>query len=662
VTNYSAESLYSLLPAVYRRRDLALGLPLRDLVMILAEQAEIVEQDIARLYENQFIETCESWVAPYIGDLIGVRGNSPTGVSRRAEVANTIGYRRRKGTAANLEQLAHDIFAKPARVVEFFELLATTQYLNHIRWHNLRTPDIRDANAMELLDGPFDTAAHTVDVRRIAIRRGRHNIPNIGLFLWRLTAYPLRDITPSLVDDATGRHFTLNVLGLDEPLFNHPVTETSAAQIAGELNVPGVIRRRALNHDPASYYGSGLSLEIETDDGPVPVDKILPCDLSDFARPLPAGRVAVDPKSGRLAFPADEAPPAGVRATYYYGFSDDLGGGQYDRLDSFVEFSADTLFSVGLDGVGASTINEALDQWGGVGSAIIEITDSRTYREDIDRAIPADSRLEIRAANKTRPTLVLNTPLRITGAENSSFTLNGLLISDRPVQVSGNVNQVRLLHCTLAPGSSRHADSTPAPSLVVDALEPDVTIEQSILGEVRASVDSQFRISDSILDVAGRETSAYAGPGGAGGTLVVVRCTIRGAVHTREMSLGENSLFLDPVIAERRQQGCMRFSFVAPGSRTPRRYRCQPGIPEGAADLAGLTARLTPRFTSMTYGDPGYFQLIRGNPDEIRKGTEDGSEMGVFSRLRLPQREDYLRLRLDEYLRLGLEAGIYFAN
>jgi hypothetical protein len=46
-------------------------------------------------------------------------------------------------------------------------------------------------NPLELIDTPFDTAAHTVDVRRIANRRGKHNIPNVGIFLWRLQAYPL---------------------------------------------------------------------------------------------------------------------------------------------------------------------------------------------------------------------------------------------------------------------------------------------------------------------------------------------------------------------------------------------------------------------------------------------------------------------------------------
>ena len=59
--------------------------------------------DLAQLYDDQFIETCAPWVVPYIGDLVGARGvKSVTGTAFRARayVANTIGYRRRKGTAS----------------------------------------------------------------------------------------------------------------------------------------------------------------------------------------------------------------------------------------------------------------------------------------------------------------------------------------------------------------------------------------------------------------------------------------------------------------------------------------------------------------------------------------------------------------------------------
>ena len=144
------ERLYRLLPAIYRLRDAAAREPLRALVAAFAGEIAALEEDVAQLYDDQFIETCAPWVAPYIGDLVGYRplhGVVPRVASPRAEVANTIAYRRRKGTALMLEQLAADVTGWPAHAVEFFERLATTQYMKHIRLHALATAELRDLTA-----------------------------------------------------------------------------------------------------------------------------------------------------------------------------------------------------------------------------------------------------------------------------------------------------------------------------------------------------------------------------------------------------------------------------------------------------------------------------------------------------------------------------------
>jgi hypothetical protein len=67
----SADQFFALLPAVYRTRDAANGGALQALFRVMAAQSDIVEQNIRQLYDDQFIETCDSWVIPYIGDLIG---------------------------------------------------------------------------------------------------------------------------------------------------------------------------------------------------------------------------------------------------------------------------------------------------------------------------------------------------------------------------------------------------------------------------------------------------------------------------------------------------------------------------------------------------------------------------------------------------------------
>ena len=77
-----------------------------------------------------------------------------------------------------------------------------------------------------------------------------------------------------------------------------------------------------------------------------------------------------------------------------------------------------------------------------------------------------------------------------------------------------------------------------------------------------------------------------------------------------------------------------------------------------AALEAEVETWLVPSFEAVEYGRPAYAQLRRTCPVQIRTGAEDGSEMGVYCLLKQPQREANLRLRLEEYLPIGLDAGL----
>jgi len=198
------DRLFALLPAVHRLRDADNGYPLKALLRVIAEQVNVVEDDITQLYDNQFIETAADWAVPYIGDLVGYRPVADAGLPAdapgatqprvlvpRREVANTIAWRRRKGTLALLEELANGIAGWPARAVEFFRLLGWTQNVNHLHLHRHRTADLRHMESQDLLGGPFERIAHSVDLRRPDSRhtRGRFDIPSVEVFVWRLRSY-----------------------------------------------------------------------------------------------------------------------------------------------------------------------------------------------------------------------------------------------------------------------------------------------------------------------------------------------------------------------------------------------------------------------------------------------------------------------------------------
>jgi hypothetical protein len=725
---HNAEDLYNLLPAIYRIRDEEGAGALLALAGVFAKQANIVERDIAQLHENCFIETCEEWVVPYIGDLLGVRGLHPithATFSLRARVANTLAYRRRKGTAAMLEQLARDTTGWPAHAVEFFELLGTTQNYNHLRPHNVITPDLRRTDVLELLDTPFDEIAHTVDVRHIASRRGKHNIPNVGLFLWRLQDYPLTSVTARAVADPADRHFTFSPLGLDAPLFNSPQPEIEITHLAEETNVPGELRRRALYDELEArregktattlYFGPApvLRVFVNGEAKAVKAEEILICDLSAWHIPdatktytladgtkilLPI-RVAVDPALGRMTFPT--APPVNqALVDYSYGFSGDVGGGPYDRSDSIrglrtldgeEAFLEKVQWRVGVSQILPavpnkifSTMANAVAAWnqqpaGTIGA--IALLDSRTYAENLMGAdkveVAEGSQLMIFAADLGKKGKKgKNQPLRaavpkeqrphlrgdisvvgtapVKSEAPGELILNGLLIEGDLTVLVGHLGSLRVDHCTLVPGHGGLNANGANDELVV-------RVERTICGAINlpASV-KQLRVNESIVD--GDGGAAIQAPGALAD---LQASTFFGNVHSKMLESG-NSIFMEKVSAQLRQAGCVRFCFLPDDSITPRRYRCQPDLAlqdvKDPAAQEAIRLRIKPSFTSNAYGQPGYAQLKFTVPSEITSGADDGAEMGAFYFLKQPQREANLRASLDEYLRFGLEAGIFYAT
>lgn len=717
------DRLYELLPVVHRVRDAAEGHPLRALLRVIGEQVAVVEDDIARLYDNWFIETCEDWAVPYLGDLIG---HAPVAEARglavpRREVADMLAFRRRKGTLALLERLAGATAGWPARAVEFQRLLSWAQHTRHTHPARGRTADLRDGDALDRLGGPFESVAHTVDVRRAGSRRtpGRHNLPSIGLFVWRLKVHPVTG-TPAYCSEAYGAHcYSFSALGNDTPLFTLAEPEAEPTAIAGETNLPVPIRRRALaavSGDPAApasdlYYGPGRSVVIHAPNWPakdapqpVPAERVMPADLTGWAYRVPRGHVAVDPVRGRILFPADQLPKGGVTVVYHQGFSADMGGGEYHRPLS--QPDPHTLYRVGRDaGMDAHpTINAALLKWQAEkpAAAVIEIADSGVYTEPLTIELGAGQSLQIRAADRRRPILRLldfmadrPDPFLVTGKAGSRFALDGLIVSGRGLKVlgpdpadpeamaGGDLCDVTIRHCTLVPGWSLDADCAPCrpaePSLELVDTGAMVRIRHSILGPIHAIADEVLtdpvavEVADSIIDGTAPHRPAIgdADRPPAFLRLTVARSTVIGTVGVDSIASAQDTLFLGTVRVARRQQGCIRFCYVPSGSRTPRRHVCQPDMAvraaqedpradAGAAERA--RERVRPRFDSLRYGTPAYARLAADCAEEIARGAEDESEIGAFHHLHQPQRLAALRARLDEFTPAGMDAGIILAS
>jgi hypothetical protein len=385
-----------------------------------------------------------------------------------------------------------------------------------------------------------------------------------------------------------------------------------------------------------------------------------------------------------------------VTVWFHQGFPGDLGGGPYRRRAWLIRLPADAeIIRVdnSADPGTFTTIGAALAQWAALGKpdCVIRIQDNRTYSEAITIEPAAGRFIAIEAADRMRPHLRLTQPLAITGDhDTASVTLGGLLIEGR-ITITGSLGALRLIHTTLVPNEGIAVPDpavppppgTPVrPSVTAAATRPDgrpanteLRLEAafSIMGPLRLPPHAELlALLDCIVDGAG--IAAIAGPAGNsfGPPSRIERSTVRGAVRARQIDLGSNSIFDGLVMVERQQVGCLRFSYVTEASVTPRRYRCQPDLAvrkaiEGAGSLTPaqaallrqqIAARLRPEYSNEAYGQPAYLQLHLHGAEEIATGAEDGSEMGVWCHLKQPQREANLRLRLEEYLPFGLEAGL----
>jgi len=714
------DQLYALLPAIYRIRDAENGEALYQLLSVISEQGSVLEENIRQLYDDQFIETCAPWVIPYIGDLIGANAvyEIQGAVSgRRAEVANTIGYRRRKGTLLALEQVAMDVSGLPAAAVEFFKRLITTESMHRIRPHHAACMNLRAGEELSRLGSAFDTINRTVDVRRIAPRvrtpgvpdaaslnialhgPGRFNIPDVGVFLWRWRSFEITNATASRVDD---RRYMFSPLGQNMPLFNALAPRDSFSRLTGRFDVPQPIGRREFSRNLQEFYGANKSLEIFFDGVQVDASRICCRDLSDVSDGswgcTAASMVGVDPVLGRIQLADDLPIPRQLRVSYHYGFPAEIAGGPYDRSASVPKL--DPLQFDFFAEVGSSaypTLESAIADWnkrGAGSSGLIVLPGFESFAIDLTGTVaiqlPVESHLWIVAAQVHRASAgqftytadesraVLHGNIEVVGQAASGgdpanvppagqLVLSSLWISGW-LRISDETANIQLMDCTLVPGLALNRDGTAvnpgAASIVVDAAEASLSLVRCITGPIAADNAGTTRICSSIVDSGSRCSVAYAGTDLAseGADLHIEDSTVIGKVHVRLMELASNTIFLAQLARQDRWLAALWCSRLQAGCI---RFCFLPAVVLAPRRYECLPADssqeglLLPQFVSLRYGTPSYCLLSGDVPLDVWTGADNGSQMGVYYMLQETQAVRNVQLRAQEYVPFGLETGVF---
>ncbi len=279
-----------------------------------------------------------------------------------------------------------------------------------------------------------------------------------------------------------------------------------------------------------------------------------------------------------------------------------------------------------------------------------EDADDPTIQLTLHQATPAGRRPHVRG------TITVTGTSGVTDATRGELMLDGLLVEGDVTVAAGDLGRLSLRHTTLVPGVGTVQVEIPT-SADTDNGHLTIDLSRSIVGPV-------------VLPERGPELIATASMvDGAGATAVdapatpvaLDRVTVMGTLSAQQLDASD--CVLDgQVTVERRQHGCLRFSYLTEGAVAPRRYRCQPDLAltdvTDPGQAAATTARLSPVFTSTTYGDPAYGRLDDRSDIALRTGASNGAAMGCFADLEEPQRMANLDVVLEEYLRLGLDAGV----
>jgi hypothetical protein len=672
------EKLWNLLPSIYRAEDspdFDRKGPLREMVERVGAQAAVALRSLDRLWEDQSIETCDDWAIAYLGELLSTNlVSSLDARGQRLDVAKTIYYRRRKGTVALLEELAGDITGWSARVVEFFRRMGRTRHaLDPAVGLPVAAPDprfalqraqgligartqtgaggfadLRNVHGAALTGTAFDEYFHSADVRRGRGKTGWHDIPRLGIFVWRLRSFGVQQTTP-VRDSKCPNQYTFDPTGRNVPLFAEGSREFGDQWISPEpQQMPGPISTDLLRtsfddlYRAAGRHALPASIAVYRKSGPL-YDLIPPAEIARDPRKR-SGKPWIDAERGRIVWPS--APTDGpFRVDYHCGFSSEIGAGAYDRFPSSAPVDPAPVTHV--DG-GAALAPP------GTGTLVID--DSLTYPSISDgTGIVAGA---VRAANRQRP-VVRTEPAAaawtFTGTAGGTLALGGIFLSGgTDLVLAGSFDQVILSCCTLDPGNWDPEGTPPDFGLAADG-RPLQATRLRVLGQVRRlTLDrcitgpiltqgsgevEDLRIQESIVQAARPGTNAISL---ISGEVRLSRCTLLGPAQIHRFDASECILH-DVVAVEDRQHGCVRFCAWSTGSALPRQYE---------------SVELRPRsglFASLELGRPEYAQLLPTAGGGTAEGAEDGSEMGALWRERSAIKERSLLIKYQEYLPLGLE-------
>ncbi len=388
--------------------------------------------------------------------------------------------------------------------------------------------------------------------------------------------------------------------------------------------------------------------------------------IADVLNPTPPGRLDLDPEFGLFAFAISEPPqphPAGpaptpnaVSVDVQTGSTMTIGAlpidhdralGRAPELPTRLVSASGHLgpeTAVALAGQTVHpTLADALTAIAGDPQPreIIEICDSRFYGSEALNWPAGPETLALRAARDTQPVIEVAASVP-AAASYTHLEMTGLAIT-ATASLTLTLPEAQTLAFNYL--TIRRSDLTFDVNFREETGVEELRITHCILGPLTLDDPGGIRMTDSILD-AGADSTADALTA-LDADLIMDRCTALGSLRAQRVDISD-SILRYPVFAGERFEGCIRYSALAPGGRTPRKHR--------------VVRQAFPRFVTLDRRDPAYLRLSRDTAISILTGASDGGEIGAFNLARIAEIERAVLRRLSEHTPAGLRTGVIRKN
>lgn len=249
------ELLYARVPEFYKRADraAAAAVPpapeeLRAVVEALAAPLAALRQSVEELYADLFVESAGAEILPQLAASIGFALVFRDAEANRRDLAAAMGWRRRKGTPAMLEELARTLADRQVALKEGWKALMLTQDLDLLRAGRVLA-DLRPASVADRAAGPLATLARLFDARPIGPASGHVHPRHLVHWAFPTRLHPLRRAAcHELPAGAADRRFAFDAANAWRPL---RVRATGFDDRPGTDRIPDGL----FAEDPGAWFG-----------------------------------------------------------------------------------------------------------------------------------------------------------------------------------------------------------------------------------------------------------------------------------------------------------------------------------------------------------------------------------------------------------------------